>query len=241
MKLLSKNLVTRVLGGCLLGVSGLAVNLAVATPIIFDAAEDLSAGAAEVHFESFESLENDTRTNQHSGFDLPGVQVSASAKKLAVFNRKSAGQAAVDGRQYVKYSSEAGGSTLTFSFTSPVDIFGLSVIDWGERGDGVLSLLAGKFGAVHGLTTPQVDGGVAFLGVQLTSPISWISLKHNLSQESWAFDGLYFGVSTNAIDTMNEASAAIVPEVTATAVSEPGVALLFGLPFLMCCLRRKFM
>lgn len=213
----------------LAGLGCFGAQLLSASPVLFDSAADLLIHAPDTHFENFEVLEKDNRASQHDGFSLEGFDVLASAKKLGVYNRKSAGQAATDGQQYIKYSPEPGGSTLTFNFPSPVNTFGVSVIDWGERGVGELSLLASGVGVVHGLQTPQLDSGVAFLGVQLTSPVDSLQLMHDLSSESWAFDGVYYGFDARAHQAGFDNQTTSMAAENSVDVSEPGALFLVGL------------
>lgn len=231
-----------------MGLGALVASVSAGSPILFDSAAELLTEQPDLQFESFELLKKDNRSSRRSSISVPGFDVVASAKKLGVYDRKSAGQGPVDGRQYVKYSPESGGSSLTFNFTSPINIFGISVIDWGERGAGALSVVASGFGAVHGLQTPQLDGGIAFLGVKLLSPVPWVQLSHDLSGESWAFDGVYFGrgsddaltsVSSQANLALGHSGiSASLPGSSAASVSEPGALFVVGL---MCLGLRRMM
>lgn len=175
------------------------VGSAWAGPSVLASPTDLLASAPEALFESFEGVAADNRANQQEALVLDGVTVMASAKKMAVYNRKSAGQASVTGKQYVKYSRESNGSSVTFDFDQPVDIFGLSIIDWGERGKGALSLWTPDGEAVQRWVTPQPDAAVKFMGVELDAPVPWLRLSHDLSSESWAFDDLYFGLAASTV------------------------------------------
>lgn len=224
--------------------AGFCADYALATPVVYASSGDLASAAPTTLLESFEGISADRRVNQHDVLNLEDLTVKASAKRMAVYNRESAGQAAVTGNQYVKYSRESGGSQVTFDFESPVDIFGVSVIDWGERGQGALSLLAEGFGQVHHVETPQPDAGVTFLGIQLPAPVSWFQIVHDLSSESWAFDDVYYGLLSASLTnnslisgTVSDTVPSAVSSVDAVAVSEPGWLAVLGLACLG--LRRK--
>lgn len=176
------------------------LNSAQASLIQFsDEATFKSSAGLSLTLESFEFLPVDSRTAQHTQLDLSGFSLLAPSSNLSVFKKKSSGQAATDGDNYVKYSSSStDGGAFTLNFLNPVNWVGLNIIDWGERGIGELSLSASSGEALLIATTPQDDASVLFAGIASSLPLDFITISHDLPRESWALDEVYFGLEHKA-------------------------------------------
>jgi hypothetical protein len=115
--------------------------------------------------------------------------------------------------------------TVTFTFSTPINYFGLNIIDFGDAGTGSLYLLTDTGESYTIATVPPLlsDGNVLFFGIQNTSTaFGGVSIQKTTTGEGILIDELYY-------------QPAIVPEPISSILFVTGGALLAGRRFI----RRK--
>ncbi|WP_169852875.1 PEP-CTERM sorting domain-containing protein [Anaerohalosphaera lusitana] len=185
-----------------------------------DKAQFVDAVPPIVATESFEDLATDASSAQRNTIELAQVTISTLDTSLSVHNTPEYGQQPTDGSQYVRISGgdEPGGREITFDFITPVNWFGLNIIDWGDgtvNGSGELVARVDCTEYIDITQGTKPDGNVTFFGFSSNNPFDCITIYNDIPTDSWAIDELYF------------------------ATPEPATAVIFAAGTLMLARRRK--
>ena len=133
--------------------------------IYFDDEDEFLASVQSPSMESFEGI---AVTNSFTSDQLVTIgftiDVTTPSPSLGVWDTPDTGGFATDGDNWVGYQSDDN-ETMTFSFNSPKNAFGLNIVDWGDNGSGTLTFTndAGDFFQIS--VSPLLNGNQQFFGV----------------------------------------------------------------------------
>lgn len=141
-------------------------------------------------FENFESFSIDGNVNQRSVLTCDGLTITAGNEYLSVFDSPVSGAQGTNGDHYMFISSM--GMSVTFTFDTPVQMFGLHITDWGDAGTGSL-MYADDGGNQHTIApAPQSDGNILFFGIASESAVTQVTLTRNNVYEGFGIDNVIF-------------------------------------------------
>src|SRR5262245_20724709 len=134
-----------------------------------------AAGAVFSPMQSFESLANGGNTTLIS---VPSFTMSTSTAVLNVEATNILGSHATDGLQYVRWAAPVSGS-LVFTFSAPINAFGMTLTDAVDAGGHALSLTTSSGASFSSaLSGPLASGAEVFLGVISPTAFSSITVRH---------------------------------------------------------------
>ena len=155
---------------------------------------DKSSFLASVGPTTLESFENTPlRAASPDPLVLNGMTVTSNTP-FGVVNQVAGGGQPTDGTQYLEPSG-GGAYTVTFTFNTPIDSFGIHIIDFGDAGSGSLFLHTNTGDSFTIATVPPLlsDGNVLFFGIQGTSTtFTEVTIEKTTTGEGILLDELYF-------------------------------------------------
>jgi hypothetical protein len=174
-------------------VSDLCSDGDIATKYFINEGTYLTVGGT-VTMESFEGLS----TGSGNSFSLPGfgVQIQSNANPAGrIRNAPNSGRYATDGQQYLEVNSYYGTSTLTFNFGSPINSFGMDIVDWGDFSTGKLTFMNNQGDEFTVAVAPGGNNVKQFFGV-VNSALQFTTVKFtatNNEGDYYAVDKVYYG------------------------------------------------
>lgn len=188
-----------------------AAGSASAAPVIYDSQSAFDSAVAGFAVQGFE-----TPIAGGATVTLPGFTISESSANPGL-NQGFAPTMATDGNCSIEYRSD-GPSTVRFTFSEPQTAFGVSIISFGNTGNGYLSVTdnSGVTSTLMLATSPpQLDPlNTIFYGIEsLDAPFTQIEFFTTSADDLIAFDGV-----------RSLAASEVVPEPTSLTLGVLGVA-----------------
>ena len=152
-----------------------------------------------VHLESFEGVPTTQPfPTTYSSVVTSPFTLSSNATSTSDFQVWETPDSAhaTDGAEYVVWKANTSSNAITFKFNSPVDAFGVNIVNWGypnfPTNDSPLTFSTDRGDAGIAAVGPGDQGNVQFFGI-VSAGMTQITFARTNQNEAPAFDEVYFG------------------------------------------------
>jgi len=142
--------------------------------------------------ESFEGLDDRTLSSDPIVTDPFTLVIESGTADIR--SSPFTGKFATDGEKYVRATSQA---VIRFDMNVPVTSFGLSFTDWGDGGEGTLTIFTDAGEASGGIqiaeNPPELpNANLLFFGLVQDMAFSSITIASTSTADGWGIDEVYF-------------------------------------------------